>query len=98
MGKAFECDRCKALYTNNAGYRSTDIYITTTPNNTTGIMDLCPACHEKLRKWWNMEKYILYNKCSKCAHEYSPLDNEPCSSCFYDFESMEGINEKDSSV
>ena len=55
MGKAYECDRCKCLYTNHSGYRSSDVYITTTPNDTTGLRDLCPACHEKLRVWWHME-------------------------------------------
>ena len=51
MAKAFQCDRCHAVYENNDHIYKERIYLMVEDYPHNYSKDLCPKCYEQLLKW-----------------------------------------------
>lgn len=85
MSKNYKCDRCGELYSNPTG--KSNKYIIIRPDFicveykhclNDGHIDLCPNCHEQLRKWLGE---VDDTSCSNCKHHGHTINTEPCFSC-----------------
>ena len=92
MSTAYECDRCKKLFTNRGSKDNT--YSNAVSVIIGGCMyDLCPECQKSFDDWWNMKtnkvaddkpKYDGIVTCNTCKYDYYEHYEEPCKTCLKD--------------
>ena len=81
MAKAYECDRCKKLFTEK-GPKTKRIYVSYSINCGGCVYDLCPECQKQLDDWWDC-KVTPKGDCHTCKYNFieAPYAEEPCQSC-----------------